>query len=218
MSTGPDVAARPLGPPRPRRRVNPPAVVVLTLVWVLLWDEVSLFIVLTGALLAVGVGLVFPLPPIDLHGRFRPVQGARLLVRLLVDAFRASVDVVALAFRFGTTPRSSIVRVQLRSRSDLYLTQTAELVSLVPGTIVLEVHRADQHPVPARARGHRRRGHRDRRRGGARGRGAGAADVRVGGRGGRAGRGPAAARRPTSTERRPDGRHGRDGDGRPPGR
>jgi multicomponent Na+:H+ antiporter subunit E len=49
--------------------------------------------------------------------------------------------VVALAFRFGTVPRSSIVRVQLRSRFDLYLTLTAELVSLVPGTIVLEVHR-----------------------------------------------------------------------------
>ena len=89
-----------------------------------------------ASLLALGVGLVFPLPPIDLHGRFRPVQGAQLLGRLLVDAFRASVDVVALAFRFGTVPRSSIVRVQLRSRSDLYLTQTAELVSLVPGTIV----------------------------------------------------------------------------------
>ena len=39
-------------------------------------------------------------------------------------------------------PRSSIVRVQLRSRSDLYLTVTAEQVSLVPGTIVLEAHRA----------------------------------------------------------------------------
>ena len=49
---------------------------------------------------------------------------------------------VRLAFAFGSVPRSSIVRVQLRSRSDLYLTQTAELVSLVPGTIVLEAHRA----------------------------------------------------------------------------
>ena len=49
---------------------------------------------------------------------------------------------VRLAFALGSVPRSSIVRVQLRSRSDLYLTQTAELVSLVPGTIVLEVHRA----------------------------------------------------------------------------
>ena len=142
MSTEPTVAARSLGPPRARRRVNLPAVVVLTVVWALLWDQVSLFLVITGALLAVLVGLVFPLPPIDLHGRFRLVQGLRLLVQLLVVAFRASVDVVRLAFAFGSVPRSSIVRVQLRSRSDLYLTQTAELVSLVPGTIVLEAHRA----------------------------------------------------------------------------
>jgi multicomponent Na+:H+ antiporter subunit E len=140
VTAGPPTAAG--QPPRLRRRVNPVAVVVLTLVWVLLWDEVSLFLLLTGALLAVLVALVFPLPPIDLHGRFRPVGGLRLLARLLADAFLASVDVVALAFRFQTVPRSSIIRVQLRSRSDLYLTQTAELVSLVPGTIVLEVHRA----------------------------------------------------------------------------
>ena len=128
--------------PRVRRQTNLAAIVVLTAVWVLLWDEVSLFLVLTGVGLAVLVGLVFPLPPIDLHGRFRPVQALRLLGRLLVDAFRASVDVVTLAFRLGTVPRSSIVRVRLRSRFDLYLTLTAELVSLVPGTIVLEVHRA----------------------------------------------------------------------------
>lgn len=142
MSSETPAAARPGGLPRARRGVNPAAVVVLTVVWVLLWDQVTLFVVLTGVLLAVLVGLVFPLPPIDRHGRFRLVPGLRLLVRLLVDAFRASVDVLALAFRPGAVPRSSIVRVQLRSRSDLYLTQTAELVSLVPGTIVLEVHRA----------------------------------------------------------------------------
>jgi multicomponent Na+:H+ antiporter subunit E len=127
---------------RRTRRFSLPALVVLTGVWVLLWDQVSLFIVFTGLLLALLVGLVFPLPPIDLHGRFRPLQGLRLVARLLADAFRASVDVVRLAFRFGTVPRSSIVRVQLRSRSDLYLTMTAEQVSLVPGTIVLEAHRA----------------------------------------------------------------------------
>jgi multicomponent Na+:H+ antiporter subunit E len=123
-------------------RFHPTALVVLTGVWVLLWDEISLFLVLTGLLVALLVGLVFPLPPIDLHGRFRPLQGLKLVARLLGDAFRASMDVVRLAFRFGTVPRSSIVRVQLRSRSDLYLTMTAEQVSLVPGTIVLEAHRA----------------------------------------------------------------------------
>ena len=124
------------------RHFSPAAFVVLTGVWVLLWDQISLFLVLTGLLVALLVGLVFPLPPIQLHGRFRPLQALRLVARLLVDAFRASVDVVRLAFRFGTVPRSSIIRVQLRSRSDLYLTVTAEQVSLVPGTIVLEAHRA----------------------------------------------------------------------------
>jgi multicomponent Na+:H+ antiporter subunit E len=35
----------------------------------------------------------------------------------------------------------TIIRVRLWSRSDLYLTVTSELVSLVPGTLVVEVHR-----------------------------------------------------------------------------
>jgi multicomponent Na+:H+ antiporter subunit E len=140
--SGPHPGPRTGNAPRVRRRISSTASVVLTVVWALLWDEVSLFILLTGLLLALLVGVVFPLPPINLHGQFRPLQGLRLVGRLLTDAFRASVDVVRLAFRFGTVPRSSIIRVQLRSRSDLYLTLTAEQVSLVPGTIVLEAHRS----------------------------------------------------------------------------
>ena len=45
---------------RPARRFHPASLVVLTGVWVLLWDQISLFIVLTGLLLALLVGLVFP--------------------------------------------------------------------------------------------------------------------------------------------------------------
>jgi multicomponent Na+:H+ antiporter subunit E len=125
-----------------RRRPNLPALVVLTVVWVLLWDHVSLFLVLTGLLLAVLIGWVFPLPPIELHGKIRFVWLVRLVYRLLADVVRSSLAVLALVFRPGSTPQSSIIRVQLRSRSDLYLTQTAELVSLTPGTIVVETHRA----------------------------------------------------------------------------
>jgi len=127
---------------RPVRRLHLPAIVVLTAVWVLLWDQVSVFILVTGVLLAMLVSLVFPLPPIELHGRIRPLGLLRLGARLLTDLVRSSVSVVALAFRFGAAPRSAIIRVQLRTQSDLYLTQTAELVSLVPGSIVLEVHRS----------------------------------------------------------------------------
>lgn len=124
-----------------RRRPSLAAVVVLTVTWVLLWDSVSLFLVLTGVLLSFGVFLVFPLPRIERDGRIRPVALARLVGRLAVDVVRSSVRVVALAFS-PRTPRSAIIRVRLRSRSDLVLTLTAELVSLTPGTIVLEVRRA----------------------------------------------------------------------------
>ena len=124
-----------------RRRPSVAAVVVLTLTWVLLWDRVSLFLVVTGVLLSFLVFLVFPLPRIERDGRVRPVALARLVGRLGLDVVRSSVRVVALVFS-RRTPRSAIVRVQLRSRSDLVLTLTAELVSLTPGSIVLEVRRA----------------------------------------------------------------------------
>ena len=126
---------------RPRRLPSLAAVVVLTLTWMLLWERISLFIVLTGVLLSFLVSLVFPLPRIDRPGRVRLRPLAQLLGRLAVDIVVSSVRVVALVFTPGT-PRSAIIRVQLRSRNDLVLTLTAEQVSLTPGTIVVEVHRA----------------------------------------------------------------------------
>lgn len=124
-----------------RRRPSLAAVVVLTVVWLLLWDSPSWFLLLTGVLLSVLVFLVFPLPPVERTGRVRPRALAVLVGRLLADLVRSSVRVVGLTFA-RRTPRSAIVRVRLRSRSDLVLTLTSELVSLVPGSIVLEVRRS----------------------------------------------------------------------------
>jgi multicomponent Na+:H+ antiporter subunit E len=124
-----------------RRRPSLAAIVVLTITWSLLWDRVSLFVVLTGVPLSLLVFVVFPLPRIERDGRIRPVALARLVGRLAVDVVRSSVRVVGLAFS-RRTPHGAIIRVQLRSRSDLVLTLTAELVSLTPGTLVLEVRRA----------------------------------------------------------------------------
>ena len=108
----------------------------------LLWDRISLLVVLTGLLLALLVGLVFPLPPIELHGRFRPLGLLRLGGRLVVDLVRSSVARRRAGLPLGAVPRSAIIGVQLRSRSDLYLTQTAELVSLVPGRSCVEAPRS----------------------------------------------------------------------------
>lgn len=123
-----------------RRRPSLAAVVVLTLTWLLLWDGFSLFLVVTGVLLSLLVFAVFPLPRIERPGRVRPVALARLVLRLAADMVTSSGRVVRLAFS-RRTPRSAIIRVGLRTRSDVVLTMTTELVSLVPGTIVLEVRR-----------------------------------------------------------------------------
>src|SRR5690606_17709743 len=52
-----------------------------------------------------------------------------------------SVHVAALALDLRRTPRGAVVGVQLRNHSDLYLTITAELSTLTPGSLVVEAHR-----------------------------------------------------------------------------
>lgn len=130
--------------PARRTGVQWKMILVCSLVWTLLWSDLSIANVLAGALLGLVVTTVFPLPPVEFHGRFRPWGHLVLIFRLLVDLVTASLAVVATAFRFGSTPKSAIIAVPLRSDSDLYLTMTAELVSLVPGSIVLEARRSSR--------------------------------------------------------------------------
>ncbi len=132
-----------MSPARSSPRHRPPwaRIAVLAVVWVLFWGDLSLANLLSGLVLGLVVTLVFPLPPIAFSGRVRPVALARLVGRLLADLVRSSLTVAAQAFRFGRPMRNAVVRVDLRSRSDLYLTLTTELVSLVPGSLVLEARR-----------------------------------------------------------------------------
>ncbi|MBA8795998.1 multicomponent Na+:H+ antiporter subunit E [Friedmanniella endophytica] len=124
------------------RRPQPSLVIVCALTWVLLWGSLSVANLIVGALLGVVIGLVFPMPVIDTPGRLRPLGVAAAAGRLLVDLVRSSGAVLVTVLRFGRTPRNAVVRVQLRSRSDLYLAQTAELVTLVPGSLVIEARRS----------------------------------------------------------------------------
>jgi multicomponent Na+:H+ antiporter subunit E len=124
-----------------RRRVPWWEVIWLTAVWVLLWGDLSVGNVLAGALIGIAVTVGLTMAPIQFHGRLRPLGLVRLVVRFVFDLVRASFEVAAIALRPGYTPRGAVIGVQLRSHSDLYLTLTAELVSLVPGSLVVEAHR-----------------------------------------------------------------------------
>jgi multicomponent Na+:H+ antiporter subunit E len=129
-----------LHPRRHRMRVRWRSLVWLTLVWVLLWGDLSVGNVLAGLVIAWVVSVVMPLPPVAAETRVRPLALARLVGRFMVDVVVASVQVGLQAFR-PRPPLSAVIRVRLRSSSDLYLTLTAELCSLVPGSVVVEAHR-----------------------------------------------------------------------------
>lgn len=115
----------------------------LTLVWCLLWGDFSLGNIVFGALIAFGVNVAFYLPPVSSSGRFSIVGMVVLLASLLWDMFVSSVQVAILVVQPRRKLTNSIIAVQLQSRSDLILSLTAEVFSLTPGTLVIEVNRAE---------------------------------------------------------------------------
>lgn len=130
------------GVPSRRNGVQWPMLIGLTVVWVLLWGGLNVANVLSGLVVAVFVTLVFPLPPIVIGGQLRPIGLLRLAGWFVVELVVASVQVAGQALRVGQRPLNAVIQVDLRSRSDLYLTITAELLSLVPGSLVVEVRRS----------------------------------------------------------------------------
>ncbi|NYE38230.1 multicomponent Na+:H+ antiporter subunit E [Nocardioides cavernae] len=123
------------------RALQPVPLAWLVLVWLALWGEVTPLLLAGGVLVAVLVSLAFPLPPIDLGSRVRPVALLVLIGLFLVDVVRASVQVarVVLARRHVT---NAVVAVDLETSSDFITTLVASMLSLVPGSVVVEARRS----------------------------------------------------------------------------
>lgn len=122
-----------------RLRIQWFSVGMLTLVWVLLMGEVTFGNVLAGVLVALVVQVIFPLPSLVMGVEFRPLAFIVLATRFLWDMATASVQVAWLAVRPGPTVGGVVVDLRLRSDNDLFQTITAEMVALVPGTVVVDL-------------------------------------------------------------------------------
>ncbi len=127
--------------PRRRFAFHPLLVLWLTAVWVMLWSDLTLANVLAGAVVAVLATTLLPLNPVPFHARLHPRGTAVLLGVFARDLVVASFQVAVLALRPRRVPKGAVIRVRLRSHSDVVLTMTSELLSLVPGSIVVEAHR-----------------------------------------------------------------------------
>lgn len=117
------------------------AVLVLAALWCALWGHVDVISVVTGLVLAVAVRAVFRLPDLPYASRVSPLPLVALGARLLADIVVASVQVAWLAVRPAAPPPSGVIAVTLATRTDVVVLTCAELTSLVPGSLVVEVDR-----------------------------------------------------------------------------
>ncbi|GAA2096201.1 MULTISPECIES: Na+/H+ antiporter subunit E [Brevibacterium] len=117
-------------------------IAVLVVVWVFLWDSVSVLTVLTGLVVALGVTRLFYLPPIELSGRINVLYGAWFVVWFCAHVLAASFQVAWLSFRPKPVAAGSVVAVDLATRSDLLITLVTMVNGLIPGSLVIEIDRA----------------------------------------------------------------------------
>jgi multicomponent Na+:H+ antiporter subunit E len=118
-----------------------PLLIALIALWVLLWDHVDALTIVTGVVLAIAVTRLLYLPPVLLSGRFNPWRALLLGLRMMFDVAVASLQVAFLALDPRSKPMNAIIAVQLLTRSDLVTTLTSEAISVVPGTVVVDIDR-----------------------------------------------------------------------------
>jgi multicomponent Na+:H+ antiporter subunit E len=122
-----------------RHRVNLSTTLGLTIIWVMLWGSLSLGTVLFGLLAAVVIQLTFPLPDVDELQHFRPLAFLALAAHTAVGLVTASISVAATVLSFRSPTRNAMIRVPMRTPSQFVRSITAELTTLVPGSIVIDV-------------------------------------------------------------------------------
>jgi multicomponent Na+:H+ antiporter subunit E len=129
-----------------RRRISLrqelPLLVWLVIVWGALLQDFSPGNLLFGALLAVAVARLFYLPPVELSGRFNVLYAIPFALVFLAKVVAASAQLLYLAIAKGPKVTNAVVAVPLRSRQDLMVTATGHVISLIPGSLVVEVDRS----------------------------------------------------------------------------
>ncbi len=111
----------------------------LVLVWVLLWGKASAANILGGLAVAVLITVLLPLPLVPVEGRVHPLSLLKLMVVVAYELGLSSLQVAWLAIRPGPPPRSAVLRARLAIKSDLVLALAVNILTLIPGSMVLEI-------------------------------------------------------------------------------
>lgn len=118
------------------------AVSALATVWTLLWGPFTIANIVVGAAVAVMIMVLLPLPPVPVQGRLHPIPLLRLAGLFACYLVASSVQLMWLAIKPGPPPLTGVLRVPLTIKSDLVLVLAASIITLIPGSIVLEIDQA----------------------------------------------------------------------------
>ncbi len=121
-------------------RIRPLPLLGLAAVWIMLWGHVSVFLVVSGLIVSAVVLVAFPLPNVAPNIRVRPWALLKLIGWFLRELTVASVTVSWAAVRPSGISAGGIVRVRLNEQDDLVRTVIAAMITLVPGTMVIEMN------------------------------------------------------------------------------
>lgn len=120
------------------------AVLWLALVWVVLFESYDAAAVLGG--LVVGAVLVVGFPAERVRGldAFRPLQAVRFLGYFVGQVVKANAIVAWEVITPGERVVEGIVEVPVTGASDAVVATLANVISLTPGTLIVEVTREPQ--------------------------------------------------------------------------
>lgn len=121
--------------------VELPLLIGMTLLWGALWQDFAPGNLVFGFLISWALVNLFQLPPVVLSPRFNVWLAFLFLLRFIVDVAAASFSVLYLAVFRGPRTRSAIFAVPLRTDQDLMVTLVGHVLTLIPGSFVVEVDR-----------------------------------------------------------------------------
>lgn len=121
------------------RRFRAGSLVALTLLWLLMWGTWSWGTLAMGLLMGTIVLVAFPMPRRLARFRFRPLALLWLIIAFLGNLVWSSFAVAWMAVRPRGITAGRVVAIRLHETDDFRRTVTAELTSLVPGTVVIDL-------------------------------------------------------------------------------
>ncbi|MFC3999130.1 Na+/H+ antiporter subunit E [Nocardiopsis sediminis] len=118
-----------------------PTVIWLTLMWVILWGDPSPGTVIAGAAVGSVCYAAAKLPHIPVRLGFHPVYALKLGGYILTELIVSSARVAVHALWRPRLMRGAIVAVPMRTDSDFLLAAVSAGLSLVSGSLVIELNR-----------------------------------------------------------------------------